>query len=80
MKKLVNGIEVDLTQAEIEEMQLRESKHQEYLIKKAATQYQRDRAIEYPSIADQLDIIYHSGVDAWKAQIATIKAKYPKPE
>ena len=43
-----------------------------------AKKYQRDRAIEYPAIADQLDDIYHNGVDAWKATIKTIKDKYPK--
>ena len=41
-------------------------------------QYQRDRAVEYPSIADQLDDIYHNGVDGWKATIKTTKDKYPK--
>ena len=40
--------------------------------------YQRSRATEYPSIADQLDDIYHNGVDAWKATIKTVKDKYPK--
>ena len=40
--------------------------------------YQRDRAEAYPSIADQLDDIYHNGVDAWKATIKTVKDKYPK--
>ena len=43
-----------------------------------AKNYQRDRAKEYPSIADQLDDIYHNGIDAWKATIKTIKDKYPK--
>jgi phosphosulfolactate synthase (CoM biosynthesis protein A) len=43
-----------------------------------AKQYQRDRAAEYPSMADQLDDIYHNGIDAWKATIKTIKDKYPK--
>ena len=43
-----------------------------------AKQYQRDRAEEYPSMADQLDDIYHNGIDAWKATIKTIKDKYPK--
>ena len=28
---------------------------------------------------DQLDYIYHNGLDAWKVQIKTIKDKYPKP-
>ena len=41
--------------------------------------YQRNRANEYPSIADQLDDIYHNGIDAWKATIKTTKDKYPKP-
>jgi len=45
----------------------------------AATKYQRDRAAEYPTWEDQLDKIYHSGIDAWKADIKAIKDKYPKP-
>ena len=40
--------------------------------------YQRDRATEYPAIADQLDDIYHNGIDAWKATIKAVKDKYPK--
>ena len=43
-----------------------------------ANEYQRQRAQEYPSIPDQLDTLYHSGLDAWKAQIKTVKDKYPK--
>ena len=41
-------------------------------------QYKYDRASAYPSIADQLDLIYHEGIDAWKAQIAAVKNQYPK--
>ncbi len=41
-------------------------------------EYKSKRAAEYPSIADQLDTLYHSGLDAWKAQIKTVKDKYPK--
>lgn len=40
--------------------------------------YKYKRANEYPSIADQLDDIYHNGIDAWKATIKTTKDKYPK--
>jgi len=43
-----------------------------------AKQYQRDRAKEYPSIVDQLDDIYHNGVDGWKTTIKITKDKYPK--
>ena len=41
--------------------------------------YQRDRQAEYPSVVDQLDDIYHNGIDAWKATIKATKDKYPKP-
>ena len=41
--------------------------------------YQRSRAVAYPSMADQLDDIYHNGVDEWKKTIKAIKDKYPKP-
>jgi hypothetical protein len=44
-----------------------------------AQAYSRSRAKEYPSMADQLDDIYHNGIDAWKATIKTTKDKYPKP-
>jgi len=43
-----------------------------------AKAYSRSREKEYPSIADQLDDIYHNGIDAWKATIKTTKDKYPK--
>jgi hypothetical protein len=43
-----------------------------------AKEYQRNRATEYPPIAEQLDDIYHNGIDAWKLTIKTIKEKYPK--
>ena len=42
--------------------------------------YSDARAAEYPPIVDQLDKIYHSGVDAWKADIKVIKDKYPKTQ
>ena len=41
--------------------------------------YKSKRRAEYPAVIDQLDKIYHSGIDAWKADIKTIKDKYPKP-
>jgi predicted lipoprotein len=44
----------------------------------AANAYKELRAVAYPSIADQLDTIYHEGIDVWKAQIAAVKAQYPK--
>lgn len=42
-------------------------------------QYQRDRAKAYPSWQDQLDNIFHNGIDAWKTDIQAIKDQFPKP-
>ena len=44
----------------------------------AKLDYQKKRADEYPSVVDQLDDIYHNGIDGWKATIKKIKDKYPK--
>jgi hypothetical protein len=38
------------------------------------------RSVAYPSIEEQLDMIYHNGLDAWKAEIKTIKDQYPKDD
>ena len=43
-----------------------------------ANEYQRSRASEYPSIPDQLDEIYHNGIDSWKSIIKVTKDKHPK--
>ena len=40
--------------------------------------YVDKRVAEYPSIAEQLDDIYHNGVDEWKKTIKAVKDKYPK--
>ena len=45
----------------------------------AKEDYKLKRRIEFPSVVDQLDDIYHNGIDAWKATIKTTKDKYPKP-
>lgn len=44
-----------------------------------ANAYKANRAAEYPSFADQFDLLYHGGYDAWKAEIDKVKEKYPKP-
>ncbi len=45
----------------------------------ASEAYKGLRAKEYPAIADQLDYIYHNGIDAWKTDmIDPVKTKYPK--
>ena len=42
-----------------------------------STQYQRDRI--YPSVEQQLDEIFHKGLDEWKKTIQAVKDKHPKP-
>ena len=44
------------------------------------TTYTDARAAEYPPLKEQLDKIYHGGIDAWKADIKVIKDKYPKTQ
>ena len=43
-------------------------------------EYARNRVLNYPSISEQLDDIYHNGIDGWKATIKAVKDKYPKEE
>lgn len=43
-----------------------------------ANAYKAQRAKAYPSFADQLDLMYHGGYDAWKAAIDAVKTQYPK--
>jgi hypothetical protein len=54
---------------------LRAAKQAEYA---EALTYAERRAGEYPSFADQFDLLYHGGYDAWKAAIQEVKDKYPK--
>jgi len=44
----------------------------------ADTAYIAKRVNAYPKIEDQLDKIFHSGIDAWKADIQAIKDAHPK--
>ena len=78
--KVVNGVQVELTAEEVEatlnswaENELARQLDEE------ANGYKSKRAAEYPSIPDQLDDIFHNGLDAWKATIQETKDKYPKP-
>jgi hypothetical protein len=56
--------------------------NQQILDKQAELQALEDvyvnRRNEYGTVVSQLDEIYHSGLDSWKARISNIKAKYPK--
>lgn len=43
-----------------------------------AFEYRRLRAAEYPSFAEQFDILYHGGYEAWRLVIQEVKDKHPK--
>jgi hypothetical protein len=43
-----------------------------------APTYAELRAAAYPPIVDQLDTIFHGGLDAWKAEIQAVKTQFPK--
>lgn len=45
----------------------------------ASLSYIEKRRAEYPPIVDQLDVLYHGGIDAWRSVIQAVKDKYPKP-
>ncbi len=75
--KLVDGVVVEMTAEEVSEW---EAMSATYAADIAANGYKSDRAAAYPSIADQLDDIYHNGIDAWKANILAVKQAHPKPD
>ena len=56
-----------------------DAKYAEMLAEYEANQYQRDKATDYPSWQDQMDLLYHGGVDALKAELKKTKDKFPKP-
>jgi len=56
-------------------------KQQELITEYNSKKYQRDRAIDYPSLADQLDMQYWdkiNGTNKWQQAINAVKQKYPK--
>ena len=63
---------VELTAEEIAELQAAEA------ARVAAIPYTEKRREAYPSIPDQLDLLFHGGYDAWRAAIQAVKDKYPK--
>jgi hypothetical protein len=57
------------------------AKQQELITEYNSKKYQRDRAVAYPSLADQLDMQYWdkiNGTNNWQDAINAVKAKYPK--
>ena len=76
---LKNNSQID--KADLEVKSVTPEEHREITnayLKTTSDGYKVFRQTEYPSIPDQLDEIYHNGVDSWKAVIKVTKDKYPK--
>jgi hypothetical protein len=57
------------------------AKQQELITEYNSKKYQRDRAKDYPSIQEQLDLQYWdkiNGTNKWQQAINAVKQKYPK--
>lgn len=80
LTKIQNGIEVECSAEESlaieEERKATQTANLDFLQK----EYQRSRLLEYPSVGDQLDSLFHAGVfpPQMANQIQAIKDKYPK--
>lgn len=76
-KKIILGDDGQITEVDedltIEELQAMGTSNQTPM-----PTYALNRVQEYPSVGQQLDKIFHEGIDAWKAEIQMIKDKYPK--
>tara|TARA_R110002020_G_scaffold170018_3_gene359371 strand:+ start:315 stop:551 length:237 start_codon:yes stop_codon:yes gene_type:complete len=73
--KSVDGVRIQFTAEEEAQRDLEEANA---LTEKETNGYKIKRAEEYPSWQDQLDDIFHNGIDSWKANKQIIKDKYPK--
>ena len=70
------GKKVPLTREEKEAIAIEWNENE---AKHIATQWERDRESTYPSWQDQLDQIFHEGIDKWKETIQAVKDAHPKP-
>ena len=76
LTKWENGVKVELTSDEEAKVRAEWSENK---TAREAIQYSKNRQSAYPDWREQLDQIYHEGIDAWKASIKKIKDDNPKP-
>lgn len=75
MHKIVNGVEVEMSQEEIEAL---EASREEARLKQERNAWARNRVKAYGSITDQLDFIVKNGIEAFRDRNLKIKADFPK--
>lgn len=76
LHKMINGEKVYLSPEEEAELRAEWAKNSAESDKK---KYISQRMAAYGRVEDQLDFIFHNGLDAWKEKIAKIKEEFPKP-
>tara|TARA_R110002020_G_scaffold445018_1_gene656723 strand:+ start:224 stop:490 length:267 start_codon:yes stop_codon:yes gene_type:complete len=77
------GVHVDLTDAEVAEVEAREAQAVKDAEAYALVKYRDDRKKAYGDIGDQLDMRYKdllNGTTTWKDHVAKVKSDHPKPE
>lgn len=86
MLKKINGVEVPMSQAEIDDYNERERLHNERKAMEAKTAYARARQAEYPTIEEMVVAMWEAemeqnvdAMEALQAKRLAVKAKYPKP-
>lgn len=77
MFKLVNGKRVPEAASDII---ARNEKEEAHKAECEANAYKEARKAAYPSIEEQLDTLYHEGIEGWRGKIAIVKRANPKPE
>jgi len=75
-----NTAEQEKTPVSESDLEAIKTKQQELIDQNNALEYARNRENDYPSIEEQLDDLYHNGIDGWKNTIKAVKDKYPKEE
>ena len=79
--EMINGVEVELSESEANDiLNSWAEAERDRQLDEEANGYKRERQAEYPPLEEQLDYIYHNGIEAWKTDIIQpIKEAHPKP-
>lgn len=77
--KTIDGVHYLLTDADAAEIAASEAQWQSQAAARNLNAVLAKRSQEYGAIGEQLDMIYHDGLDAWKDHIAAVKLNNPKP-
>lgn len=77
--KVVNGVPILLNSRELEELAEREREWAEAAPQRELEEVYQKRKEAYGTVGEQLDMIYHHGIDIWKLHIEDVKARIPKP-